>query len=97
MTKCDIKRSSALTQSGIDLVQIIIAVLIARIVVVWMDTVSRYSRSLTYYERYNEEYRLFHSRWRSSVLSTLVIGGVIIVIYSWYIRTLINKRYICQS
>lgn len=97
MAGCEIKRTSALTQAGTDLVQIVIAVLIARIVVVWMDVIARYARSLTYSERRNEEHRLFHSRWRSSIISTAIITGVIIAIYSWYIRTLVNQKYLADQ
>lgn len=97
MSECSIKRQSVLTESGIDIVQIIIAVLIARIVVIWMDVVARYARSLTYRHQLNDEYRLFHSRWRSSIISTGIITGVIIIIYSWYIRTIVQDRYLPKT
>jgi Zn-dependent M28 family amino/carboxypeptidase len=85
--RCNVSDRSLLRENGIDVIQVIVGVLIARIIVVWMDVVKHYVCWVTYSEdEYHEAYIKFNSRWRSALLSTVIIIVVIIIILAWYTR-----------
>lgn len=86
-TTCSVSDRSVLVENGINVVQVIVGVLIARIVVVWMDVVKHYVTWITYSDdEYHEEYTKFNARWRSALLSTVIIIVIIILIMTWYYR-----------
>jgi len=75
---------------GINVIALLLGVLIARIVVVWVDVLEYYvdwKVSTNSIESQRDRIQ-FHLRWKSALLSSVLIILVVIIIYVWYTKEL---------
>jgi hypothetical protein len=82
------RRASVLDNLEVDLVEIVIGVLLAKLVSIWADVYKCYVQS----RQYPVKTHKYETRLRAALISTCLIGVVIIIIYSALGRALIHEK-----